>query len=158
MNYAALKAELQADSQTLGYAALISAGKDQDLANLLNLANRAGRKPTDPAKLKSSMFESGVLRKVLDAADTHATTTVKYTARALVSYIDDRRMTSVDLDNAAVVAMIDTLKNATPAVITAAEKTTLLAIGDAQLSRAEQVLGLSKSVTATDIAIALRNT
>lgn len=141
VDIAALRTELQTDPQVLGYAACITTGNDQCLADTLNLA-RAGasyqvpREPMDPNQLMDAIAP----------ADTGSLSTNDLLKLNLVFQIG-----LVDLQKANIRSLLASVFAANSTT-----RTNIQALINRQGSRAEVLFGRGTVVTVAQIAQALR--
>ncbi|HXG76456.1 MAG TPA: hypothetical protein VNJ53_07800 [Gaiellaceae bacterium] len=152
LDLAALANELRTDPAALGYAPLVASGSDAALADLLNRRNRAGRRPIAVAPLLLRAAASGVLA-ILTAASQDLTkpAAVRAAALAILKVLD--RVDTLDLDDPALRGVLDGLVAA--GVLTAAQRDAVVAFGNAQISRAEELFGPGTVVSHLDVARAL---
>lgn len=152
LDLAVLANELRTDPAGLGYAPLLASGSDGALADLLNRQDRAGRRPVAVRDLLRWGAKSGVLADIVAASQNlTAAKAIRAVSLAALKLLD--RLDTLDLDDADIRAMVDGL--AAAGVLTAAQRTELLALGDAPVSRAEQLFGLGVTVSHLDVARAL---
>lgn len=149
INLAALKSEIQNDPENIGYAELVFAGRDQDVADLLNLKNRAGHRLVNLWEIKLVAIEGGFWPKIKWAASAHPVEQIKAVAATVLDYVDDRRFSTIDLYRESTQAMLAAL--VTGEVITQAESDALTAIADAMVSRVEQLFELGDVATAAQV-------
>lgn len=154
MDLQALKSEIENDPQSLGYAALVEAGRDQDVANLLNAKNRAGHRLVQLWEVKLAAIEGGFWPAIKVAATSHPVAEIKAVADTVLDYVDDRRFSTIDMDRASTMTMLEALVSGQ--VITQEQADSLVALADTTLSRAEELFGADASVGDQDIAKALR--
>ena len=139
MDYVALKTELQADPNGLGYAAAIASGSDNILANLLNAVNQN-------INITRDILKAYEIFDAVDPTDYSGLTAAKKTDLQLIL-----GMGEVDVLNANTRSLLAGIFGAGSAT-----RTALLALQNRKGSRAEQLFGRGVFVTAADIAIALR--
>ena len=156
LNYDQLKVEIENDPENLGYAALVEAGRDQDVANVLNRRDRSGHKLVDLWAVKLAAIENGFWPKIRVAATSHPVDQIKAVAQTVLDYVDDQRFSTIDMHRASTAAMLDALVEGQ--VITLQEGDTLTALADTLVSRAEEIelVEQGSNVTAGDVAKALR--
>lgn len=151
INYVALATELTTDPQTYGYAALISAGSDAGLADLLNKV----RDGTDGEAAITVRRADIAPNEILEAIDNRDFITSPNIAHASwfesVTQLRTIRLVNADGTNTRVLGNLRRLVNDTQG-----SQTRLDAIAVRNGSRAEQLFGVSTSITADDIARALR--
>jgi hypothetical protein len=147
----ALGDELRNDPAGLGYAPLLALGADEALAKLLNLRGRPGRRPVTVRGLLRWGATSGVLSDLVTSSQGASSRAARAVSLAFLRLLD--RLDSLDLDDADIRAMVDALVLA--GVLTAAQRTELMALGAAQVSRAEELFGPGTSVGHLDVAQAL---
>lgn len=159
MDHAALRAELLADPEGLGYAAPLAAGDDTAVAALLNA--RTLRGPVPIAELSAYCAQSGItgaVKALLEvplggpiAEGVPMTLQLKgllYTVETLL--VTDYRLTTADVDDPAFGAALDGLQSL--GVIDADKRAAVVALGDDQRSRAEVLFGGPVSATAVGTA------
>ena len=151
MDLAALQDELLTDPEQLGYADHVEAGRDADLAALLNAANRSGKRPVPKASILRHVVEAARWGALEDLA-ANASSPYRDAARSAIRAFQPGDFETIDLARPAVAALLDAL--VAGGALAADDKTAILALADAQVSRAEQ-LGLG-AVGHLDVARALR--
>ena len=143
MTKAALLAELQADPQTLGYAALVAANNDKALADLLNDKTKGGaidRVTVSASELQSCVVGSEYLTLTADQ---------KSLWQSILLAASDGG-----------VRMLNANIRAQALAVWAGGTTTRTNLGAAQTragSRAEVLWGEGATVSYSDVGIALRN-
>lgn len=152
IDYAVLKTELQTDPKALGYAPLIASGSDGALADKLNAKTISGRKPVDVKTLLRWGASSGVLADIVTNSSSAGDKKVRSICIATLKLLE--RLDTLDLDDAGIRALVDAL--VTGGVMTAAQKDELLALGNAPVSRTEELFGIGVVVGHEDVAKALR--
>lgn len=159
MDHAALRAELLADPEGLGYAAPLAAGDDTAVAALLNA--RTLRGPVPIAELSAYCAGSGItgaVKALLEvplgtdiAPDVPMTLQLKgllYTVETLL--VTDYRLSTADVDDPAFGAALDGLQSL--GVIDADKRAAVVALGADRASRADALFG--GPVTHLDVAAA----
>ena len=152
IDHVKLRTELQTDPAALGYAPLVAAGSDGAVADLLNRANRSGRRPVSVRDLLRWAAKTGVLADIVGASQS-AVMPKGARAVALAALKLLERLDTLDLDDLDIRAMLDALVAA--GVMTAVQRDDLLTLGNATVSRAEQLFGLGAIVDHLDVARAL---
>lgn len=154
-NLDVLRAEIDADPLALGYTAPRAAGSDHALADLLNALRAAFscRAPVVPIwRVLAWAAEEGRYERVYTAAAS-GPAGVRSVAGCALKILD--ALADVNLDAPELRTLLAAL--VTAAVLSAADRDCLLALGDrSPASRAEVLFGPGTVVTASDIARALR--
>jgi len=153
INYVALKAELQTDPLTYGYAAAITGGDDITLAGLLNKM-RDGTDGEAAILVRRRDISPNELMEAIDTRDLKASPTVlegsyleSVLQREQITLSDDAGVDSRTKDN------LDRLITNTNG-----SQTRLNALARRNGSRAEQLFGIETRISTDDIATALRST
>lgn len=155
MDLQALKNEIENDPEHLGYAELAAAGRDQDVADLLNRRDRAAKRLV-PCWEVIRLASLGWTWANLDLASrSHESLDVQRAAITARDWL--QRWQSIDLDaNSGALQLL----RAGNVIESDAELTAILALGDATVSRAQELWGekgaVQITVTAGDVAMALR--
>lgn len=140
------------DPLGLGYAALISAGNDAGLALLLNTQNYTVQGPIPIPDLIAWLGANALYLKLQTAAKAGDV------AAAIVALIDagigKAGSGTFDATDATIAGLIQSL--VTAGTLTAAQQTSLLALGNTPASRAHVLWGLATVVTVGNISLALR--
>jgi hypothetical protein len=139
MDTAVLAAELADDPEGLGYAAM----SDAQAADALNAPNRPGRKPVPASDVRRYVLLNG-LWPGLQALSASGTDPVQRgTAMTILQTLAPNSFDSIRMNDpairGAVTQMLQTMVDA--GVMAAAHRDAMVALGDAPVSRAEE-LGL----------------
>ncbi len=105
---------------------------DEDCATIINAKTVSYRKPVETAAVKAYSIREGFWAAIDDACDSDTQATRRL-ARNVRAWIEDAagKLPSLDMDAPATVAMLDGLVAAS--LITADQRTALLAMGDATM-------------------------
>lgn len=152
INYSALKNEILNDPNSYGYAPLVAVGNDTDLAVLLNLV-RAGISIKRPNVSSSEILEAIDIRDFLTSPAGVNNNTFAASWFESITQFTSIRLTNEDNTKTVVRKNIDRM-----VADTQGSQTRLDAVAVRSGSRAEQLFGFGTSVSANDVAIALRQT
>lgn len=159
-SYAALKAEIEQDPASLGYAALVSAGNDSGLATLLNTPHDAWtrRRPVVPIwRVLAWAAQNGRYARIKAASETTGTDapTLGLRSAALAALRVFDGLSDFNVDDPVAQAMVQAFVGA--GVLAAEDATAFTALGDLPGSNRVQVLWSDRDgVSDSDIAKALR--
>jgi hypothetical protein len=145
-----LKTELQTDPTNQGYAPLLSAGNDSGVAAQLNIKQFSARAPIKTVDIKRHAIQNGYWAALKGAAAAHPDAQVRGAATCAIDYASDTRLETMDLDLPASQAMLNGLVAA--GLISTAQHDELVAMGNINISRAEQLFGIGTQVSADDIS------
>jgi hypothetical protein len=152
-----LASEIAADPSALGYAQHVAEGSDHLVASLLNESRFPGVRPVTIAEVEGLSIRRGVTPKLFMAADSTPTNQAEATAKAVaktaLSLFGSSRLQEIHVDDQQTSNLLDALVSA--GVITADDRSAVIALGSTTVSRAEQLFGIGASVTAEDVAMAL---
>lgn len=154
----ALNAELRNDPESLGYPANWNAGADNALADTLNSKQFAG--PIPITELASFCCTEGITGGVMALAEipigteiapgVSMTVQIKGLLHTVLTLIQlDFRLTTCDVDDAKFGQVADALIGL--GVMTAEQKTAIIAMAANRLSRAEVIFGQDVLVKADDV-------
>ncbi len=140
IDYVALRNEIQNDPTGIGYAALVTLGADADIAAALNLVRQTISVSVNSLTM-AKIFEA------IDATEFSALSAANLQRLAIIL----QQGGSVDVKGSNVRAMLGGIfPGGGPT------RTALLAAVSRKGSRAEQLWGSGVSISATDVAVALR--
>lgn len=131
-----LKTEITTDPQSLGY----SGKSDEEVADLLNLANRPGRAEVPCWRVKQAAMEWGAWGGLkIVYADPTANVQLRAVVIAAVDWIDDPsgKIQHINMDLPAVGQMLAGL--VAGKLITPEQSAALVAFGNALISRATEI-------------------
>lgn len=134
-----LRDEITTDPLGLGYQAM----GDSEVADALNMLNRPGRKPVPATEVRLYVLLNGIFPGLQNLAATGTDPVQKGTAITILQTIAPNSFDTIRMNmpnvNSAVSQMLQTMVNA--GVMTAQQRTDMLALGDTTISRAQE-LGL----------------
>lgn len=139
MDIAALAAELADDPLSLGYAQL----SDAQAADVLNAPTRPGRKPVPASEVRRYVLLAGLWPGFQALAASGTDPVQRGTAITILQTLAPNSFDTIRMNDpairTAVAQMLQTMVDA--GAMTAAQRDAMVALGDAQVSRAEE-LGL----------------
>jgi hypothetical protein len=148
-DYSGLKAEIQSDPGALGYAAYVTAGNDQGVADLLNQL----RSGTSPDGKTYSVFRTDVdpreIVNCIATPDFNAATAIQFSKLQVLF-----QGAPIDCTLPNVRANLQAVFSGASAATTSA----LAAVVKRNASRAEVLYGVGTVITTSDISFALRGT
>lgn len=148
---ATLRTELETDPGERGYAALLAAGNDPGLADLLNARTIAGRVTIAPDVLRAALMNLGVwTRLCVIRRVTETPAEIGGAADTVIDVCTPGGLQRVDLDAPAATQLFDLF--VTAELLDADDRAYLLALADTLISRAEELLGAGITVSRDDIA------
>jgi hypothetical protein len=152
VDYAALRTELTTDPLNLGYAPLLAVANDWAIADLLNAKQYRG--PVPLRELSAYCVTQGILGACeAVATDTQNPVELRGLCHTVLTLIrDDFRLETADVDAAAFGAAADALIGV--GIMSAGQKTAMLAMAANRASRAEVLFGAGVSVGVFDVGSA----
>lgn len=154
----ALKTEIQSGPLAAELASHVASGNTEAIASALNRQEIDAKRYVPRAEAKNYLHNQGVWVNLQNAADgTDAKPAlVRNLAKVLVSVLKDPDFPDVNPNNAQVGAVLDGL--IAGALLTAAQKTGLLALADIKTSRAEALWGAGTVIGWQQVSDALYRT
>lgn len=141
MDIQALRTEIVSDPLGLGYAGL----SDAQVADLLNTENRPGKRAVPAADVRSYILLNGLWPGIQAVADSSANPLHKNTAITVLQTISAGSFDTIRMDRPNIAAAVGQMLSVMiqSGVISEQNRAELIALGDTQISRAEE-LGLGR--------------
>lgn len=161
MDYTALASEISTDPESLGYAAFVTAGNDQDIANLLNQRPETFSPPVTWTSSQPYVPLSSVLLwagtgpyQSLVAGSTNDDASIAAACGAALATFRLPSIESFLVTGTDQQSLLNALVTAT--VLTQDQVDALVNLQNVPASRAEVLFGIGTVVSNVDVAISLR--